>query len=236
MNKVVSTVKCIKVLENSTCSLIPIQKRLLYRSCTLPIALYRYQLWFYKKVLLSYPLRILNHMQHRAAIWILSTFWTSPSFRVKAIASLILINLYLHKLSGRAQLRAQSLPCNHILCFLLESRSSDNCTHYSLSLDSLTHYQRENIKGTIIDMDNRYNKVFSSFDPLNTEFFPGSHIIDVFPSCFFFHPFVKSNDNNLENHTHQLNNVAITSLLDHLHMFIISDSGIKNNVATSIVL
>jgi len=83
-------------------------------------------------------------------------------------------------------------------------------------------------------MDNRYNKVFPSFDPLNTEFSPGSHIIDVFPSRFSFHSFVKSNDNNLENHTHQLNNIAITSLLDHLHMFIISDSGIKNNVAISI--
>jgi len=83
-------------------------------------------------------------------------------------------------------------------------------------------------------MDNRYNKVFPSFDPLNTEFSPSSYIIDVFPSHFSFHPFIKSNNNNLENHAHQLNDVAITSLLDHSHMLIISDSGIKNNIAISI--
>jgi len=83
-------------------------------------------------------------------------------------------------------------------------------------------------------MDNRYNEIFLSFDLLNTEFSPSSHIIDVFPSCFSFYPFIKSNDNNLENCAHQLNNIAITSLLDHSHALIISVGGIKNNVATSI--
>ena len=83
-------------------------------------------------------------------------------------------------------------------------------------------------------MDNRYNEVFLSFDPLNIEFPPSSHIIDVFPSRFSFHLFIKSNENNLENHAHQLNDIAITSLLDYSHMLIISDSGIKNNVTTSI--
>ena len=158
----------------------------------------------------------------------------SPSFEVKAIIGFIPINLHLCKISGQALLRAHSFPHNHILYSLLESRPSDNYTHYSLSLDSLTCYQRENIKGTIIDMDNWYNEVFSSFDPLNTEFSPGSHIINVFPSHFSFYPFTKSNNNNLENYTYQLNNVAITSLLDCSHALIISDSGIKNNVATSI--
>ena len=39
-NKAISTVKCIKILGNSTRGLNPHQKWLLYRSCTLPIALY----------------------------------------------------------------------------------------------------------------------------------------------------------------------------------------------------
>ena len=41
-NKVVSTVKSIKFLDNSSHSLIPQQKCLLYRSCILSIVLYRY--------------------------------------------------------------------------------------------------------------------------------------------------------------------------------------------------
>ena len=45
-NKAISTVKCMKILGNSTRGLNPQQKRLLYRSCALLIALYSFQLWF----------------------------------------------------------------------------------------------------------------------------------------------------------------------------------------------
>ena len=34
--------------------------------------------------------------------------------------------------------------------------------------------------------------------------------------------------------SHQLDNIAITSLLNHLYTLVISDTGIKNNIATSI--
>jgi len=34
--------------------------------------------------------------------------------------------------------------------------------------------------------------------------------------------------------SHQLNKIAITSLLNHLYALVISDTGIKNNIATSI--
>ena len=43
-NKAISTVKCIKLLGNSTCGINPLQKQLLYRCCILPIALYGCQL------------------------------------------------------------------------------------------------------------------------------------------------------------------------------------------------
>ena len=41
-NKAISTVKCMKILSNSVCRLIPNQKQLLYRSCVLSIALYSF--------------------------------------------------------------------------------------------------------------------------------------------------------------------------------------------------
>jgi len=129
-NKAISTVKCMKILGNSVCSLASQQKHLLYRSCILPIALYEFQLWFYNKASLSYPLKELNKMQRRAAIWILDAFHTLPSFDIEAIVSLISIHLHLQKLSGRSQLRAHSLLYNHILRFLLKSRQSfTNISH-----------------------------------------------------------------------------------------------------------
>jgi len=44
INKAISTVKCMKLLGNSSRGINPLQKRLLYRCCILPIALYRFQL------------------------------------------------------------------------------------------------------------------------------------------------------------------------------------------------
>ena len=120
VNKAISTVKCMKILGNSVHSLVPQQKWLLYRNCALPITLYGFQLWFYNKVPLSYLLKELNEIQRRAAIWILGTFHTLPSYEIEAIISLIFIHLYLQKLSSRLQLRAHSLLYNHILRSLIE--------------------------------------------------------------------------------------------------------------------
>jgi len=93
-NKVISTVKCMKILGNSTRGLNPHQKHLVYRSCAMPIALYRFQLWYDHKAPLLYPLKMLGKLQRRAAIWILGVFKTSASLGVEAIAGLIPINLH----------------------------------------------------------------------------------------------------------------------------------------------
>ena len=68
LNKAIFTVKCMKILGNSTRGIDPIQKQLLYRCCILPIALYGFQLWFYNKAPLSYSLKILGKMQRRATV------------------------------------------------------------------------------------------------------------------------------------------------------------------------
>ena len=121
----------------------------------------------------------------------------SFSFSIEAIASLIPIHLHLQKLRGRLQLRAHALPHNHILQSLLNSRPKTYKNHYYLSLDSLTKCQGEMLKGAIVDMYNRFNEVFPSFDPLNSDFSPGSRIINTFSSRFSFHPFNKQGKDSL---------------------------------------
>ena len=83
-------------------------------------------------------------------------------------------------------------------------------------------------------MNNRFNKVLLSFDLLNIEFSPGSHLINIFPSYFFFHSYTKYKDYNLEDHTNQLNDIVISSFLNLLYALIILDAGVKNNVVISI--
>ena len=138
-----------------------------------------FQLWFYNKASLAYLLKVLRKIQ-RAAIWILEAFYTSLTSSIKAITSLISIYLYLQKLRGRFQLRTQSLPLNHIIKFILESRHSDSNSSHCLLLKKLTSKQQLNIKGPIIDANNRLNRVFHSFSPRD-------RLIDIYSSCFSFH-------------------------------------------------
>ena len=100
-NKAISMVKCMKLLGNSSHSIIPTQKHLLYRCCILSIVLYGFQLWFYNCAPLSYPLKILGKMQRRATIWILGAFKISPVKGIEAIAGLIPIKLHLQKFMGK---------------------------------------------------------------------------------------------------------------------------------------
>ena len=67
-NKAISTVKCMRLLRNSSWEINPTQKCLLYRCYILSITLYEFQLWFYNKAPLLYPMKVLRKMQRRAAI------------------------------------------------------------------------------------------------------------------------------------------------------------------------
>ena len=58
-NKVISTIKCMKLLSNSLRGINSLQKRKLYRCCTLPIILYGFPLWYYNKAPTHYHLNML---------------------------------------------------------------------------------------------------------------------------------------------------------------------------------
>ena len=130
-------------------------------------------------------------MQRRVALWIVGTFKTSSLMNVEAIASLISINLHLQKIGGRSQLRVHSLPSNHILWSLM-SPSLESLSHqHALLLNSLTRKQHGLIKDHIVDMENCFNKVLPSFNPINPEFFPGNcygmlWILTFFVSFYLF--------------------------------------------------
>ena len=129
----------------------------------------------------------------------------------EAIASLIPIYLHLQKLCGKLQLRAHALPNNYILCSLLELRLNIPSTLHHLSLEFLTKCQYKLIKGPVVDMDNRFNEVFSAFDPLNPEFTPGCRVNDSFSSRFSFHSFNRWNKKSLFSHSHQLDTLCCSN-------------------------
>ena len=148
-NKAISTVKYMKLLENSSRGISPLQKQLLYRCCVLPIALYRFQLWFYNKAPLSYHMKVLNKMQKKAAIWILGAFKTLPSMGIKAIAGIIPIKFHLQKIARRLEIRPFKLPSSHILRNLMDESPPLLTTSNSHCVGLLTNCQRNLAKGVV---------------------------------------------------------------------------------------
>jgi len=67
-NKVISTIKYMKMLGNLTRELNSLQKQQLNRCCALLIVLYGFQVWYYNKAQLDYPLKILRKLQQRAIL------------------------------------------------------------------------------------------------------------------------------------------------------------------------
>ena len=118
--KCLSTLHAMKMLGNSLRGLLPTQKRLLYRTRIVPIALYGFQLWFFKGAPMVKNITELKKMQWRAALWITGAFRISPSEGVEAIAGLISINLHLRKLNRRYHLRYATMPPSHAINSLLD--------------------------------------------------------------------------------------------------------------------
>ena len=167
------------------------------------------------------------------AIWILKVFKISPSEGIKAIGGLIPIKLHLQILGSRAQLQALSLPLNYIICTLMDSSfgSPHNC--HSSFLSNFTNHQRKNIKGHLVDTNNRSHRLFPAFSPTHSELSPGFRIMNVFSDRFSFNLCMKGKSDKL--HIYQLDSIVIEASSLQFIAIVTSDAKIKNNIATSII-
>jgi len=165
----------------------------------------------------------------------LGAFHTTPSFGIKTITGLISIHLHIQKLNGRFQLRAHSLPSNHIIRLILETRPFINVNTHHLLLERLMLEQCLKIKGPMVDIDNRFNKIIPSFSLFDREFLLGNKLIDIFPNRFSFHSLDRKSKNNIKSHLHNLENISLQSSSDPYIAIVVLDVSIKNNITTSIV-
>jgi len=99
----------------------------------------------------------------------------------------------------------------------------------------MTDKQRLKIKSSIVDVNNYLNRIFSSFNSLNSEFSPGFRLINNFSSCFYFHWENCKDKESKAAHFCKLDKIFFNTSLDPKSVIIISDTSIKNNIATSIL-
>jgi len=84
-----------------------------------------------------------------------------------------------------------------------------------------------------VDIDNRFNGIFSSFTPLHPELSPGHRIIDNFSDSFVFNIHNKQKDDKAC--AHQLDNMVIKASNSPSTAIVVTDASIKNNIATLIL-
>ncbi|KXN91866.1 hypothetical protein AN958_11546 [Leucoagaricus sp. SymC.cos] len=179
--KAISTVRAMGMLGNSLRGLTPKQKRLLYRSCVVPIATYSFRLWCHGLHPHKAHLASLNKMQRRAAIWITGAFHTSPSGGVEALAGLIPIHLHLRKLRARASYRVLTLSPTHPSRQFLGMREFPGVDPHRYHFTRLGR-SVEKVRSTIVDTLLYLSApiTLEAFDADASEARPGRRLMDWF--------------------------------------------------------
>lgn len=119
-------------------------------------------------------------------------------FSIEVITGLILIKLYLQKLNRRLQLQTYLLLSNHLIYSLIKLFLLVFTFQHSSLFGFFTSCQHTFIKSHLVDMDNRFNEVFSSFVSLHSKFSLDNRVIDNFSNRFSFNLFNKYKNNNLK--------------------------------------
>jgi len=76
-------------------------------------------------------------------------------------------------------------------------------------LEWLTPKQQLKIKGSIIDINNRFNEIISFFSPFNYEFLLGYRLVDIFPNYFVFNSLDRKSDSSVRSYLHNLENITL---------------------------
>ena len=78
----------------------------------------------------------------------------------------------------------------------------------------MTSKQKFKIKTSVVNMNNWLNRIFTSFDFLNYEFFPDNILIDIFYSHISFYKANWSSNESKKTYCKKLDNIILKSLLD----------------------
>jgi len=98
----------------------------------------------------------------------------------------------------------------------------------------MTSKQWLKIKSSIININNHLSGIFLSFNSLNKESFPRSRLIDIFSSCFLFYKADHKKEESKAAYYCKLDEIVLNTSLNPNKVIIISNTGIRNNVTTSI--
>ena len=167
-------------LGNSVHGLKPKHKHLLYRSCVMPIVLYRIRLWHYNGARFKGTMKELTKVQRRTVIWILGAFKTTPMGAAEFLAGLIPIDLQIQKLIYRNHIRMHTLANSHITCIVAAGENQ------ACNVSYLPSKLSKKAKSPLIDMWANEKLVSIDVIPFNEFNAPGTHLLDRFQEHISF--------------------------------------------------
>ena len=208
------------MLGNSSRGLLPLQKRLLYHSCVIPIATYGFRLWFFAGAPTKAQVLLLAAMQHKAALWILCVFCTSPTGEIKALAGLILIQLHLKKWSC---LKIATLPSQHALMSLLSTKHSKGAFSHLQFLAFLNNTQYTCLKGLLLNTEAFLLNFTESFDSLDAKTILDCRLLDNFSDHIFFHYCNRLNLSGCKTYLQSLNYLYLKASSSFFTLVVVTD-------------
>jgi hypothetical protein len=218
--KALTMVQAMGILGNSNRGLLPVQKRLLYKTCVLPVAIYGYRLWFHDKVKVKGLLSSLSKMQQKAALWIIGAFSMSPTGGCEAIAGLIPIHLHICRLADRSSFRANTLSASHPFRTFLGPERFMVAEPHARSIYHMTEIMQTKVKSSLMEVNSKMLDVGEVFEPLCPELALGKQFLDYFSEWVIF--FKKPQGIKPEDWTDTLNKAVdrACQLTDHVSVFL----------------
>ena len=98
----------------------------------------------------------------------------------------------------------------------------------------MTFKQYLKIKSSVTNTNNCLNRVFPSFDFLNSKFSSELRLIDIFSSHFSFHKANHCNKENKAAYHYKLDDLVLNISSNSHTTIIVSNVSIRNNIATLI--
>jgi Reverse transcriptase (RNA-dependent DNA polymerase)/Reverse transcriptase-like len=181
--RALTTVQAMGMLGNSVRGLAPTHKRLLYRSCVVPVMTYGLRLWYYWGAHVSGSIKALSRVQSSAVRWITGCFRTSPVGGMESLAGLLPMHLLLRRLADRGVLCVPLLAPSHPLRTVLGGPSLGSFPAHRLGLGSGGGSQARPVLGPLVDSAGAAADLHrDEYDPFGPDSAPGSRVLDVFPS------------------------------------------------------
>ncbi|KAF5319438.1 hypothetical protein D9619_008864 [Psilocybe cf. subviscida] len=161
-------------------------KRLLYRSCVIPIATYGFRLWYFGSTKNKGAIKTLNSMQRQAALWITGAFRTSPSGGIEALAGLMPLHKILAKLASGSITRVVSLSDTHPVRSLMSGQHLKRAVPHASSIELMTPAIKAKVKGSLMQADMILPAAVELVEPFHKLAQPGLRLLDRFSDRIMF--------------------------------------------------